>query len=308
MRSNAKTIASSANDAPGRCIEEQASGRCKTTIRGLIIAALLGLAIGEPGIAGGAEALFADVSAPPESTPAPSFSLEILPIFRYWRPSLSGNMTITAGGQPGSGSRVDFSDDLDLGTVNAFEGGISVLLGRHELGARYDPSSFHGDATLDRTIVFHGTTYPTGERASSDVSLDFAIPEYSYRLWSLDGADLQAGIRGYIWTFDAELRGSGSGGGLDENRSFTHALPAGFFTLANSWGSWGISGTAAGGLIASDRYVADFEAGIGYSLFQNHVELDLGYRWLRTEFHETTNLGALTESGLLVSVLARFSL
>jgi hypothetical protein len=216
-------------------------------------------------------------------------------------------MTITAGGQPGSGSRVDFSDDLDLGTANAFEGGVNLRLGPHELGVRYDPSSFHGDATLDRTIVFHGATYPAGDRVSSDVSIDFIIPEYDYRFWSLNGTDLRGGIRGYIWTFDSELRASGAGGVLDESRSFTHALPAGFFTLADSWRSWRISGTAAGGLIASDRYVADFEAGIGYCLFDDHVELSLGYRWLRTEFHETTNLGALTESGLLVSVLARFS-
>jgi hypothetical protein len=202
---------------------------------------------------------------------------------------------------------VDFSDDLNLGTANAFEGGVIVLLGPHELGVRYDPSSFHGDATLDRTIVFNGATYLTGERVSSDVSINFVIPEYGYRIWSLDGADLRAGIRGYIWTFDSDLRGSGPGGVLDESRSFTHALPAGFFTLADSWRSWRISGTAAGGLIASDRYVADFEAGVGYRLFEDHLELDGGYRWLRTEFHETTNLGALTESGLLVSVSARFS-
>jgi len=273
-----------------------------------ITAALCGIVIGETNVTRGAEPLLGDVSAPPPSAQAPTFSLEILPIFRYWRPSLSGDMTITAGGQPGSGSRLDFSEDLDLGTANAFEGGLSVLLGRHELGVRYDPSSFHGDATLDRTIVFHGATYPTSERVSSDVSLDFVIPEYSYRFWSLDGADLHAGIRGYVWTFDSELKGSGPGGVLDESRRFTHALPAGFFTIADSWRSWSISGTAAGGLIASDRYVADFEAGVGYHLFEDHMELDVGYRWLRTEFHETTNLGALTENGLLVSVSARFSL
>jgi hypothetical protein len=268
----------------------------------------LGIAIGETSIARGTEPLFGDVSTPPPRVQAQPSSLEILPIFRYWRPSLSGNMTITAGGRPGSGGRVDFSRDLDLGTANAFEGGLSLLLESHELGVRYDPSSFHGDATLDRTIVYHGATYPAGERVSSDVSLDFVIPEYSYRFWNLDGADLRAGIRGYIWTFGSELKGSGPGGVLDESRSFTHALPAGFFTLADSWRSWRIWGTAAGGLIASDRYVADFEAGVGYRLFEDHAELDVGYRWLRTEFHETTNLGALTESGLLVSVLARFSL
>ena len=135
-------------------------------------------------------------------------------------------MTITAGGQPGSGSRVDFSDDLDLGTANAFEGGVNLRLGPHELGVRYDPSSFHGDATLDRTIVFHGATYPAGDRVSSDVSIDFIIPEYDYRFWSLNGTDLRGGIRGYIWTFDSELKGFGPWGCTRREPEF-HARPPG---------------------------------------------------------------------------------
>ena len=279
------------------------------TIRRLVITVVLfGMATGEKPVAWGAEAPSSDISASSTKAEPEPFSLSILPIFRYWRPSIGGDMTITAGGLRGSGSLVDFSRDLDLGTANAFEGGVSLMLGPHELGVRYDPNSFHGDTTLDRTIVYHGATYPLGARVSSDVSIDFVIPEYGYRLWHLAAADLQAGIRGYIWTFDSEIRGSGLGGELDESRSFTHALPAGFFAIADSWRSWRISGTAAGGLIASDRYVADFEAALGYRLFGDRAELDVGYRWLRTEFHETTNLGALVESGLLVSVSARFSL
>ncbi len=217
-------------------------------------------------------------------------------------------MTITAGGKPGSGSRIDVSNDLDVGTTNAFEGGARVSLGRHELAVRYDPSSFHGEATLARPVVYHGTTYPAGEQVSSDVSLDFVIPEYGYRLWSAAVADLRGGIRGYIWTFDSELKGTGPGGVLDQSRSFTHAVPAGVFSLQGAWGDIRIGGTAAGGLLASDRYVADFEAGVGYSLLGNHAQVDIGYRWLRLDYHETTNVGALTESGLLVSLSARFSL
>jgi hypothetical protein len=63
----------------------------------------------------------------------------------------------------------------------------------------------------------------------------------------------------------------------------------------------------AGALLASDRYVADFEAGVGYALLGGRAEVDVGYRWLRFDFHETTNVGALTESGLLVSLSARSS-
>jgi hypothetical protein len=274
----------------------------------LITFTLLGVLVGGARAARGATTPFPDVPPPQAQAPAPAPTLEVEPIFRYWRASLSGDITITAGGQPGSGSRIDVSSDLDLGTTNAFEGGARVSLGRHELAIRYDPSSFHGDTTLQRPIVYHGTTYPVGEQVSSDVSLDFVIPEYGYRLWSAAMADLRGGLRGYIWTFDSELKSTGPAGALDESRSFTHALPAGFFSLQGAWGDFRLRGTAAGGLLASDRYVADFEGGVGYALFNDHAQVDVGYRWLRLDFHETTNLGALTESGLLVSLSARFSL
>ena len=273
----------------------------------LITSALLGVLLGEASVARGAATAFLDVSPPQAQAAAPASALEIAPIFRYWRPSLSGDITITAGGQPGSGGRIDVSSDLDLGTANAFEGGARVSLGRHELAIRYDPSSFQGDTTLQRPFVYHGTTYPAGERVSSDVSLDLVIPEYGYRLWSAAVADLRGGIRGYIWAFDSELKGTGPGGVLDQSRGFTHALPAGFFALEGAWGDLRVGGTAAGGLLASDRYVADFEAGVGYGLLGGRAEVDVGYRWLRFDFHETTNVGALTESGLLVSLSARFS-
>jgi hypothetical protein len=273
----------------------------------LITWALLGVLVGGGEVARGATTPFLDDPPSGAQAAAPASTLEVEPIFRYWRASLSGNMTITAGGHPGSGSRIDVSSDLDLGTTNAFEGGARVSIGRHELAVRYDPSSFQGDATLNRPFVYHGTTYPAGERVSSDVSLDFVIPEYGYRLWSAAVADLRSGIRGYIWTIDSELKGTGPGGVLDQSRGFTHALPAGFFALEGAWGDLRVGGTMAGGLLASDRYVADFEAGVGYNLLGGRAEVDVGYRWLRFDFHETTNVGALTESGLLVSLSARFS-
>src|SRR5262249_35752188 len=128
-----------------------------------ISSALLGILVGIAKVAQGATTPFLDVQSPQRQVAAPASTLEVEPIFRYWRASLSGDMTITAGGQPGSGSRIDVSTDLDLGTTNAFEGGARVSLGRHELAVRYDPSSFHGDATLHRPIVFHDATYPEGE-------------------------------------------------------------------------------------------------------------------------------------------------
>jgi hypothetical protein len=53
----------------------------------------------------------------------------------------------------------------------------------------------------------------------------------------------------------------------------------------------------AGGLLASDRYVADFEAGVGYGFLGGRAEVDVGYRWLRFDFHETTNVERSQRAG-----------
>lgn len=74
--------------------------------------------------------------------------LRIVPRARYWRPSLSGAIEITAGGWPGSASRIDVADDLKLGSADTSKGGLELLLGNHRPGVLYEPTSFHGDTTL----------------------------------------------------------------------------------------------------------------------------------------------------------------
>jgi hypothetical protein len=270
------------------------------------VAALLGVLIAGTVVARQAVA-FPLESAPLEATPR-TWAFTIVPVIRYWRTSPSGNMTITAGGRTGSGSQIDLSSDLGLSTANAVEGGVAAYFGDHRIAIRYDPTSFHGDASLDHPITYHGTIYPAGARVSSDVSLNFVIPQYDYRLWSAGNTDLRAGVRGYVWTLDSELDGSSAGGNLQESRRFTHFLPAGLIALEGGWGDLRLGGSLSGGLLASDRYVADLEAGVGWCLLDERLRVDLGYRWLYFGFHETTNVGTLNADGLLVSLSAKFSL
>lgn len=215
-------------------------------------------------------------------------------------------MTITAGGRPGSGSRIDLSSDLDAGAADSVAGGLALSAGPHELAFRYHPASFHGEAVLRRDLVFHGATYPAGERVKSDVALDLAIPEYAYRLPSPRGAGFHVGLRGYVWTFAAELRGTGRSGRLDESRRFTHFLPAGTVGSAVALGRWRLGAEVAGGALASDRHAVDAEALVAFRPV-DAVELSAGYRWLRFRFRETTNVGRLTAAGPQLSLTVHFS-
>jgi hypothetical protein len=62
---------------------------------------------------------------------------------------------------------------------------------------------------------------------------------------------------------------------------------------------------AAGGLLASDRYAIDLEATAGVRLGRA-VTLDVGYRWMKFVFHETTNEADMTFQGPLVALTVVF--
>ena len=272
----------------------------------LSLVALAGLLVTDDGSTIAAGAFFREPAPLQPTARAPEF--ELVPMFRYWRASPSGDVTITLGGRTGSGSRIDFARDLDLGATNSFEGGLALDYGNHQIAVRYDPTLFHGDASLGQPVVHHGTTFPAGARVSSDVDVALVLPQYEYRAWSSADTALQAGFRGYIWTFDSELNSTGAEGVLHESRQFTHFLPAGILAFEKDWRDMALEASLAGGLLSTDRYVADVEGGIGWRPFGGRVRIDFGYGWLHLGFHETTNLGTVTAYGPLVSLEARFSL
>jgi hypothetical protein len=161
----------------------------------------------------------------------------------YWRSYPSGTMTITEGGRSGSGTRIDLSDDLDLGAANVGEGRIGGEIASHRLSLGYEPLSVTGEATLGRSVVFHGVEFPAAERVQSEIDLRSIVPRYDYMLLDSPTARLRAGLGAYVWTFEAKMRGSSG----DTSRSFTHVLPLVPLESEVPFGPWSVAATASFG-------------------------------------------------------------
>jgi hypothetical protein len=221
----------------------------------------------------------------------------------YWRASPSGTTTVTEGGRAGSGGEIDLSDDLDLGSGDLGEGEIALSYARHRFSLAYQPLDFGGSTTIGRDLVFHGATFPAGGRVRSDVGLRFVIPRYDYGLLDGPAGAFRAGLEAYVWTFDARLRESSPGPVLDEERRFTHVLPAVTLqgTVPLGLGGLALGADGAFGVIGAGRYAVDLRPRVEKTLW-DRCRVAVGYRWLRFAFRETTNRGDLTAQGPFVSV------
>ena len=222
---------------------------------------------------------------------------------RWWRASACGSMFITRGGEPGSAQTLNLCDDLDLERGNAWLAGVDVRLDRHRARFAYEDLSFSGTNTFDRSRVYHGVTYPAGERVESDVSLRLFEAGYEYQVLGGDRANVWAGVSGWVWTFDSQLKGTTSG--LDESRGFTHILPVATLAAHERFGPFALSAGVRGGLLDSDRWALDLEAGLAWRPC-NAVVLTLGWRRLEFAFHETTNVADMVFSGPFLGLSASF--
>lgn len=226
---------------------------------------------------------------------------------RYWRPEIGGEVLITRGGVPGSGSVAKLDDDLNLDTGDAFEGGLWVGYGRHRATLGYEHDPFEGTSRLTRQVIYRGTAFPAGTAIRSDVSLSIWKLGYDYAF--LDGRStgsaltLRGGIGAWLWDYDGRIRTIAPG--PDERRSFSHPLPVATLAADTVFGWLHLGARASGGLLASDRYVVDVEASAGVRLWGN-LGLDVGYRVMNLSFHETTNEGDMTLYGPFASVSVEF--
>jgi hypothetical protein len=216
---------------------------------------------------------------------------------RYWRPWASGKLFITEGGNAGSATWIHLHDDLDLDPANGWDVGLVARYGRHRAHFTYAPLAFHGDARLDESVVYNGGLFPAGDRVRSDIQLDHYEVGYEFGILAEPETQVWGGLSAWIWTYDGKLDDQTSG--LDRHRTFTHVYPV--LTLSGLH-RIDVLKLAAGGKLgglAGDRYAIDAEASVGVRLFER-ADLDLGWRYERFAFHETTNEARMTFQGPFV--------
>ncbi len=209
----------------------------------------------------------------------------------FFPTTVAGNLEITQGGVPGSASRIDVADDLDLADDAYGNFALELDDGRLRLGLQYLPFGFQGDTTLDRDLIFHGRTFPAGNRVESDLGL---------KTWSarVDGAliqesefEVRLGVGAYWWDFDLEL--SDLDAAVTDSREFSRLLPA---VTATSWAALGrgfaVRFDGAFATLDEGRRLVDAAASVDYE-FIDRVHASLGWRWLRYWLNEDTNTGLL---------------
>jgi hypothetical protein len=212
----------------------------------------------------------------------------------------SGDMRITLGGEPLTGTTVDLRSDLALDPTVAPRATAAVEWRGHRVHGWWERFAFEGEATLDRDVVFHGRTFPAGDRVDSEVSLEHGLLGWEGRLACGRCGDLWAGVGAYVWRFDSRVESEVSG--IVEERGFSHAFPVATASASRDLGGLDLVARVAAGGLATDRYVVDAEAGVERRFLRDRLALRLSWALHLLEFHETTNEATLLAHGPALSL------
>ena len=240
----------------------------------------------------------------PPCVPDPCGGFEVSVRVRAWWACASGDLLITRGSEPGSGTTADLQDDLGLCSSVEPTVGVDLRCGRHRLRLAWERLAFCGSETLDEDVIFRGTTFPAGEDVDSWLCLTLWEAGYQYAVVATPCTEVWVGAGAWWWSFSSELDGES---GLSESRSFSHVLPIATVDAVQRWGNFSLHGGIHGGLLDDDRYAIDLEASVGWR-FWGPFELEAGWRWMRFAFHEATNEMDATFTGPFVGLSASFYL
>jgi opacity protein-like surface antigen len=233
---------------------------------------------------------------------SPAFSIELGA--SYWRAFPRGDMVITRGSEPGSGTAIHLGEDLDLKPAHLWQVATTATYGNHRVTLRYQDLDLIGRETLDHPFIFHGVTYPAGDSIRADIGMPSFSLGYDYRIVDEGTWDLRVGVVGILYNFSARIRDDASG--LDEDRAYRRAAPALTTSLQAGVAEW--HGRLEGriGYLDSDRRAFGGFQCIGGLQLWGRVDLDLGYRWERFDASAETNKIALTAHGPIIELGVRF--
>lgn len=143
--------------------------------------------------------------------------------FGYLYGDIQGFLQTPAGGNPGTSSKHrPRLDEIGADDFNAFDAALDLSFREHHLDIGGQWIDLDGSATLDRTLVTRGVTFPSGTHVSSDVTFDWYRAGYRYRFDIPVGEQqlfLAPGIQGAFLDYDYKLHG----GGRSISRSFPQA-------------------------------------------------------------------------------------
>jgi hypothetical protein len=222
----------------------------------------------------------------------------------WWRPKVAGEVSITKGSKVGTATPISLRRDLGMDHDDTPVLGADLDWGRNRFSLEYTGITLRGSTTNPEDFIFHDKLYPAGDPVSADLNVPSIRANWSYALWQEGLSAWRAGLGARLWTFDMTVKDAVAGN--DETRRFSHAFP-----LAISELDWDLThgfgvkllGDVAG--LSTSQLV--YEAGA--ALEWRAAKLfgaELGWKYQRYDFNESTNDGDFNLSGPYIALRFRF--
>src|SRR5262249_46968243 len=190
-------------------------------------------------------------------------SIATSPRVEYWRPSVSGIVSITKGSKVGTATDVSLRRDAGLDDGNAVGLGLDFDVGRNRVTLEYQDLALDGSTVAPETFIFHGQTFPAGDFVSTDLKCPTARASWSYAFWQKEQSSWWAGLGARFWTFDMRMTDDTTG--TSTSRTFSHVFPMAVTDASFDLG-YGFSTILRGNVAAlsTPQVVYDAAGGIAY--------------------------------------------
>lgn len=212
-----------------------------------------------------------------------------------------------AGNDHGSGVKLDSDGDLDWDDSIDLIAELALHWGDSRLSFSYMPIEFSGSDTININGKYNGQSFISGDRVSSDLTLDLYDIGYTYYFINVDNLPtrFQLGVEFAFKVADIEVAFKDSATGIRENDSVLAPLSTvGVRSRIALADFVGLSGRA-GYLEYDDSYLLDVDVQLEFSPVPM-AGVFVGYRYFDLEVDESDVYVNVDYSGPYVGVMVRF--
>jgi hypothetical protein len=224
---------------------------------------------------------------------------------RWWWTDLKGKMKVTDSN--GVGTDIDLKNDLDIKDGGWPELRLTWYTGKNSrIRIAYTQLDYDGDANLQKTILFDGTTYDVGARVVTDLDIKYASLGWAWQFINIDNGFFKLGTlieaKGF-WTA-ATLEAPDLA--IREKEKFTFVLPTiGAALDLNPHKMLNIFAEGSGLYAGNYGYMYDVEAGVKLIPIKI-LSIKGGYRLLEFEAEHHDDFAKVRVHGPFVGVTVRF--
>jgi hypothetical protein len=225
---------------------------------------------------------------------------------RYWFTDLEGDIKIT---ENDIGTDIDLKDDLDIKDEGYPEGRFTWYTGKNsKIKVAYTQVGYDGDANLQRTILFDGTTYNVGTRVVTELDIKYASIGWAWQFINIDNGFFKLGTlieaKGF-WT-EASLEAPDLPTPIKEKEEFVFGLPTiGIALDINPHKMLNIFAEGSGMTAGQYGYMYDVEVGIKLIPIKI-LSIMGGYRLLEFKAEDDSDFAKVRVHGPFVGVTVRF--